>query len=70
MGISAVLRDPRVADVHIGDEAITVSLRDGRRISAPLDWFPKLKPQGAKIGPSGRSPPPDTASTGRASTRI
>ncbi len=46
MGISAVLRDPRVADVHIGDEAITVSLRDGRRISAPLDWFPKLKAAG------------------------
>ena len=34
--------DPRVADVHIRDTALTVILRDGRRISAPLDWFPRL----------------------------
>ncbi|MBV9991792.1 MAG: DUF2442 domain-containing protein [Alphaproteobacteria bacterium] len=31
----------RVADVRIS--ALTVLLRDGRKIGAPLDWFPRLK---------------------------
>jgi uncharacterized protein DUF2442 len=42
MSISATLRDPRVADVQISDTTLTFVLRDGRRISAPLDWFPRL----------------------------
>ena len=32
-----------VHDVQITDDALTVSLRDGRALSAPLDWFPRLK---------------------------
>ena len=42
MNTSATIRDPRVADVEVSDTALTVVLRDGRRISAPLDWFPRL----------------------------
>jgi hypothetical protein len=34
--------DDRVADVRVTDEALEVRLRDGRRISAPLAWFPRL----------------------------
>ena len=41
MSISAEL-DDRVADVRITDDALEVRLRDGRRISAPLSWFPRL----------------------------
>ena len=41
MSISAEL-DDRVADVRVTDEALEVWLRDGRRISAPLSWFPSL----------------------------
>ena len=41
MSISVEL-DDRVADVRITDEALEVRLRDGRRISAPLSWFPRL----------------------------
>ena len=42
MSISTAIHDPRVADVHVSDTALTVILRDGRKISAPLDWFPRL----------------------------
>lgn len=43
MSISAQVRDTRVADVDVSDEALVVTLRDGRRISAPLTWFPRLQ---------------------------
>lgn len=43
MAISATVTDPRVADVKVSATTLTVVLRDGRKISAPLDWFPKLK---------------------------
>ncbi len=42
MSTSASIRDPRVADVQVSDSALTVVLRDGRKISAPLQWFPRL----------------------------
>ena len=42
MPISAVELDPRVADVRVTDTHLEVSLRDGRTISAPLGWFPRL----------------------------
>ena len=32
----------RVADVRIEADALVVSLKDGRTISAPLAWFPRL----------------------------
>lgn len=41
MSISAEL-DDRVADVRVTDDALEVRLRDGRKISAPLFWFPRL----------------------------
>jgi len=42
MSTSTSFRDPRVADVQFSDSALTVVLRDGRKISAPLAWFPRL----------------------------
>jgi hypothetical protein len=41
VSISAEL-DDRVADVRVTDDALEVRLRDGRKISAPLAWFPRL----------------------------
>ncbi|HWN74913.1 MAG TPA: DUF2442 domain-containing protein [Candidatus Udaeobacter sp.] len=32
----------RVADVSFTEDSLSVSLRDGRKISVPLTWFPKL----------------------------
>jgi len=42
MSISATIADARVKDVQVTDEALVVQLRDGRKVSAPLAWFPRL----------------------------
>jgi hypothetical protein len=34
--------DERVKDVEITEDALSVSLMDGRVISVPLAWYPKL----------------------------
>jgi hypothetical protein len=38
----AVEIDARVEAVEFEDERLQVTLKDGRRISAPLSWFPAL----------------------------
>jgi hypothetical protein len=42
VSISAVELDDRVADVRVTDDVLEVRLRDGRSISAPIAWFPRL----------------------------
>ena len=42
MPISAVEIDPRVASVTVEDERLELTLMDGRKVSAPLAWFPRL----------------------------
>ena len=42
MGSSAITADERVLDVVFSDDALSVSLRDGRVISVPLVWYPRL----------------------------
>lgn len=42
MPISAPNPGERVADVSFENGSLCVSLRDGRKISAPLTWFPRL----------------------------
>jgi hypothetical protein len=32
----------RITNVHCTDDALVVSLADGRTISAPLAWYPRL----------------------------
>jgi Protein of unknown function (DUF2442) len=34
--------DERVMSVQVSDDALTVGLRDGRVISVPLVWYPRL----------------------------
>jgi hypothetical protein len=41
--ILADRRDPAAIDVAFGETAMTVILADGREISAPLEWFPRLR---------------------------
>ncbi|MDT8397308.1 MAG: DUF2442 domain-containing protein [Pseudomonadales bacterium] len=33
---------PDIADVSLADGTLSVALSDGRRISVPLEWFPRL----------------------------
>jgi hypothetical protein len=42
MGILAINADERVADVHFTEDELRVALMDGRTISAPLAWYPRL----------------------------
>lgn len=42
MNISARIADERVLDVHCDDATLTVELMDGRSISVPLAWYPRL----------------------------
>ncbi len=42
MGILALTADERVAEVFLDEDRITVDLKDGRTISAPLAWYPRL----------------------------
>ena len=42
MGITATRADERVRDVSFAGDAFTVELKDGRAITTPLAWFPRL----------------------------
>lgn len=43
MSISAISLDPVAIDVTVTGEALRVVLADGREVSAPLEWFPRLR---------------------------
>jgi hypothetical protein len=42
MGILAQAADERVAGVEWSDDTLSVALRDGRTITVPLVWYPRL----------------------------
>ena len=42
MGILAVRADERVKDIHLTEDTLNVDLMDGRTISVPLIWYPRL----------------------------
>lgn len=42
MGILTLTADERVKDVTFTEDSISVDLMDGRTISAPLLWYPRL----------------------------
>jgi uncharacterized protein DUF2442 len=42
MSISNANPGERVKDVHIGEDTLSVDLMDGRTITVPLAWYPRL----------------------------
>ena len=42
MGILALSADERVRDARVSEDTLTVDLMDGRTISVPLVWYPRL----------------------------
>jgi hypothetical protein len=42
MGTLAAEVDERVDTVEFSNDALVVGLKDGRRISVPLRWYPRL----------------------------
>lgn len=43
MSTLAIRLDPHAVDVSIDEDALHFILADGREISAPLEWFPRLR---------------------------
>lgn len=43
MSFSAIEYDDRAVDVAFSEKSVRFVLADGREISAPLAWFPKLQ---------------------------
>lgn len=43
MSTLAVKLDSHAVDVSVDDNALRFVLADGREISAPLEWFPRLR---------------------------
>ncbi len=43
MSILAVKIGPLATDVYFSDNAFHIVLADGREVSAPLEWFPRLR---------------------------
>ena len=43
MPILAPALDPTVQDVRFTEDRLEVQLRDGRRVSVPLAWYPRLQ---------------------------
>ena len=42
MGILALGADERVAEVTFTAETLSVTMKDGRTITVPLTWYPRL----------------------------
>jgi len=38
-----ITREPRAQAVDFGVDTLIVHLEDGRSVSAPLEWFPRLR---------------------------
>jgi hypothetical protein len=43
MTISNLNKEPRAVAVEFGEDAFTVRLADGRELTVPLEWFPRLR---------------------------
>ena len=42
MKSSALVRSPTAVSVEVSDDALSVSLSDGRVVAVPISWFPRL----------------------------
>lgn len=43
MSTLAVKVEPRIIDLSFSSDSLRVVLADGREVSAPLEWFPRLR---------------------------
>jgi hypothetical protein len=59
----------RVKAVHVSEDTLSVDLADGRTITVPLAWFPRLFTRMRSSEPTGGSPPVVSAFTGPMSMR-
>ncbi len=62
--------DIRVRDVAVSDDELTVALMDGRTITVPLAWYPRLAAATPEQRAHWERRAPATVSTGRSWMRI
>jgi len=43
MSISTINKSKNATDLHFQNDKMVVILEDGRELSVPLEWFPKLR---------------------------
>ena len=43
MSFSVISKSKNAVDVFFSDSKMTIILEDGRELSVPLEWFPKLR---------------------------
>ena len=43
MSTSAIKIEPRAVEARVTEDALVVRLADGRELSVPLAWFPRLQ---------------------------
>jgi len=43
MAISALKLDPTAIDAEVTEDTLRIVLADGREVTAPLEWFPRLR---------------------------
>ena len=48
MNILTLETEPLVVDVHVDDATLRVVLDDGRELSVPVAWFPRLRDASAQ----------------------
>jgi hypothetical protein len=48
MTILTLISEPLVTDVRFSDASLGVTLEDGREISVPIAWFPRLRDANAE----------------------
>lgn len=41
--MSSLIETIEAVDVHVSHDVLVVRLKDGRTVSAPLKWFPRLQ---------------------------
>ena len=49
MGTLALAADERVMAVEVTEDMLSVALMDGRTISVPLAWYPRLRKASAAV---------------------
>ena len=48
MNISALRQDPTATEVSFAEAAMHIVLADGRELSVPLEWLPRLRDASAR----------------------
>ena len=43
MRVLSIKMEPLATDVYFSEDSLHVVLADGREVSAPLEWFPRLR---------------------------